>query len=66
LVVWPGQQPFWGVGRLRLSFLGFAEPHLGKCNDLRLFLFPYKIWHGSLQNGSKPLVMKEAWFYGNS
>ena len=32
-----GQQPFWGVGRLRLSFLGFAEPHLGKCNDLRLF-----------------------------
>jgi hypothetical protein len=32
-----GQQPFWGVGRLRLSFLGFAEPRLDKCNDLRLF-----------------------------
>ena len=29
--------PVWGVGRLRLSFLGFAEPHLGKCDDLRLF-----------------------------
>jgi hypothetical protein len=25
------------VGRLRLSFLGFAEPRFGKCNDLRLF-----------------------------
>jgi hypothetical protein len=24
------QQPFWGVGRLRLSVIGFAEPRLGK------------------------------------
>jgi len=32
-----GQQPFWGVGRLRLSVIGFAEPQGGKCNDLRLF-----------------------------
>ena len=37
-----GQQPFRGVGRLRLSFLGNAEPRLDKCNDLRLFRF-YKI-----------------------
>jgi hypothetical protein len=32
-----GQQPFWGVGRLRLSSKGIREPQLGKCNDLRLF-----------------------------
>lgn len=38
-----GQQPVWGVGRLRLSFLGFAEPRLDKCNDLRLFLFPQNL-----------------------
>ena len=25
-----GQQPFWGVGRLRLSNTGIAEPRLGK------------------------------------
>ncbi len=31
------QQPFWGVGRLRLSVIGFAEPRLDKCNDSRLF-----------------------------
>ena len=34
-----GQQPFRGVGRLRLSFLGNAEPHVNKCNDSRLFVF---------------------------
>jgi len=38
-----GQQPFWGVGRLRLSSKGIREPQLGKCNDLRLFLYLYKI-----------------------
>ncbi len=32
-----GQQPFWGVGRLRLSCTGIAEPQSDKCNDLRLF-----------------------------
>jgi len=37
-----GQQPLWGVGRLRLSLEGCREPHTGKCNDLRLFCF-YKI-----------------------
>ena len=37
-----GQQPFGGVGRLRLSYKGSREPHLGKCNDLRPFLFPEK------------------------
>ena len=31
------QQPFWGVGRLCLSVIRHAQPHLGKCNDLRLF-----------------------------
>ena len=31
------QQPFWGVGRLRLSCKGIREPHLDKCNDSRLF-----------------------------
>ena len=25
------------MGRLRLSVIGFAEPRLDKCNDLRLF-----------------------------
>ena len=33
---WHGQQPFRGVGRLRLSFIGIAEPHLDKCIDSRL------------------------------
>ena len=33
------QQPVWGVGRLRLSFIGIAEPHLDKCIDSRLFVF---------------------------
>ena len=32
-----GQQPFGGVGRLRLSVIGFAEPRLDKGNDSRLF-----------------------------
>ena len=32
-----GQQPFWGVGRLRLSVMGSREPQDGKCNDSRLF-----------------------------
>ena len=32
-----GQQPFGGVGRLRLSFSGSLEPRLGKCNDSRPF-----------------------------
>ena len=31
------QQPFWGVGRLRLSCKGFAEPRVDKCIDSRLF-----------------------------
>ena len=35
-----GQQPFRGVGRLRLSFRGCLEPRFGKCSDLRpFFLF---------------------------
>ena len=32
-----GQQPVWGVGRLCLSSIRHAQPHLGKRNDLRLF-----------------------------
>ena len=32
-----GQQPFGGVGRLRLSFRGSLEPRSDKCNDLRPF-----------------------------
>ena len=36
---WHGQRPFRGVGRLRLSFIGIAEPHLDKCIDSRLFVF---------------------------
>ena len=32
-----GQQPFWGVGRLRLSVTGIAEPQNDKRNDSRLF-----------------------------
>ena len=43
-------RPFRGVGRLRLSLRGSLEPHLGKCNDLRLFLYLYKIWQESLLN----------------
>ena len=46
---WYGQQPFRGVGRLRLSFIGIAEPHLDKCIDSRLFCI-HKIWQKSLQN----------------
>ena len=37
------QQPFWGVGRLRLSVIGIAEPHLGKPQRSTPFLYPYKI-----------------------
>jgi len=37
-----GQQPFWGVGRLRLSCKGIREPRFGKCNDLRPFLYSQK------------------------
>ena len=37
-----GQQPFWGVGRLRLSCKGIAEPQSDKCNDSRLF-YSYRI-----------------------
>ena len=37
-----GQQPFRGVGRLRLSFSGCLEPRLGKCSDSRPFLYLYK------------------------
>ena len=37
-----GQQPFWGVGRLCLSFLGNAEPRVDKCNDSRLFCISTK------------------------
>ena len=45
-----GQQPFWGVGRLRLSVIGFAEPQGGKCNDLRLFCIHTKF--GEVHYGS--------------
>jgi len=38
-----GQQPFRGVGRLRLSRTGIAEPHLGKPQRSTPFLYPYKI-----------------------
>ena len=31
------QQPFWGVGRLRLSSIRHAQPHVDKCIDSRLF-----------------------------
>ena len=31
--------PVWGVGRLRLSCTGIAEPQSDKCNGLRLFCF---------------------------
>ena len=52
-----GQQPVWGVGRLCLSVIRHAQPHMDKCNDLRLFLFPYKIWRSSLLNrGETPEV----------
>ena len=46
-----GQQPFGGVGRLRLSFSGSLEPRLGKCNDSRPFLF-HKKRRDSLWNGT--------------
>ena len=55
--LWPygqGQQPLWGVGRLRLSFLGFAEPRLDKCNDLRLLLFPQKLAQILAERGKTP------------
>ena len=38
-----GQQPFRGVGRLRLSVIGIAEPHLGKLQRSTPFLYSYKI-----------------------
>ena len=44
-----GQQPFWGVGRLRLSNTGIAEPRLGKLQRSTPFLFSYKI--GSVHCG---------------
>ena len=44
-----GQQPLGGVGRLRLSFLGIAQPRFGKCNDSRLFCL-LRNWRCSLQN----------------
>ena len=34
-----GQQPVWGVGRLCLSVIRHAQPHMDKCNDSRLFCF---------------------------
>ena len=37
-----GQQPFWGVGRLRLSVTGIAEPQNDKRNDSRLFCIQTK------------------------
>ena len=56
-----GQQPFGGVGRLRLSFLGFAEPHLGKCNDSRPFLYSDKIWQNRRRIGEKLQWCKLLW-----
>lgn len=47
------QQPFRGVGRLRLSRTGIAEPHLGKPQRSTPFLYLYKIWRCSLLKGSK-------------
>jgi hypothetical protein len=44
-----GQQPFWGVGRLRLSSKGIREPQLGKCNDLRLFCILKKVAYCSIR-----------------
>ena len=35
--------PFWGVGRLCLSVIRHAQPHMDKCNDLRLFCILTKI-----------------------
>ena len=32
-----GQQPLWGVGRLRLSYKGCREPRFDKRDDSRLF-----------------------------
>jgi hypothetical protein len=44
-----GQQPVWGVGRLRLSVTGIAEPQNDKCNDSRLFCIHTKNWRNSLR-----------------
>ena len=42
LTEWFWQQPFWGVGRLRLSCKGFAEPQSGRCGDSRLFYIRFE------------------------
>ena len=47
------QQPFRGVGRLRLSSIRHAQPHVDKCNDSRLFLFSFKKRQRPLQNKSE-------------
>ena len=51
------QQPFRGVGRLRLSRTGIAEPHLGKPQRSTPFLYPYKM--GSVHYGSTGADSKE-------
>ena len=51
------------MGRLRLSVIGFAEPRLDKCNDLRLFLYPYKIWRSSLLSRGEQQVLIETWLW---
>ena len=60
---WYGQQPFRGVGRLRLSFIGIAEPHLDKCIDSRLFV-SIQIWQSSLQNGVDSKGVNDGVFNG--
>ena len=57
--------PFFGVpqfavqatallGRGSFAFIVYrhAQPHFGKCNDLRLFCICTKFWHKSLQKGA--------------
>ena len=51
-----GQQPFGGVGRLRLSVIRHAQPHFGKCNDSRPFLYSDKIGKSSQDRGETPMV----------
>ena len=51
---WYGQQPFRGVGRLRLSFLDNAEPRMDKCNDSRLFFIPTRFGGVVCRTGQTP------------
>ena len=56
VLCWYGQQPFRGVGRLRLSFIGIAEPHLDKCIDSRLFCIHTNFGEVLCRTGRTPEV----------